>query len=212
MSGLFITFEGPDGAGKTTQIARISAWLHQLGVAHIRTREPGGTAISDKVRQLLLDPEHTEMADQTEVMLYAASRAQLVNEVIRPALDKGLMVLCDRYVDASLAYQAYGLGYAVEDVAAINQFATGGLQPKRTYLLDVPVEIGMGRVHQNRGVAPDRIEQKGSTYHESVRNGFLELAKQEPERIYHIDATQTADVVFSTIQSDMVQTFSLGGN
>lgn len=212
MSGFFITFEGPDGAGKTTQIERVSAWLTQRGRAHIRTREPGGTAISNKVRELLLNPAHDEMADQTEVMLYAASRAQLVNQVIRPALDDGQIVLCDRFVDASLAYQGYGLGYPVDQIAAINHFATGGLRPGRTYLLDVPVEVGLNRVHQRRSGELDRIEQKHTAYHVNVRNGFLAIAKREPERFYRIDATQSAEIVFSTIRSDMMQIFSLGGN
>lgn len=212
MSGLFITFEGPDGAGKTTQIDRVSAWLNRKGIAHVRTREPGGTAISDKVRELLLDPQHREMADQTEVLLYAASRAQLVNEVIRPALDEGRIVLCDRYVDASLAYQGYGLGFPVQQIASINRFATGGLLPHRTYLLDIPVEAGLNRVLQKRAGGPDRIEQKHIAYHTSVRNGFLAMAGEEPERFCRIDARQGETAVFSFILSDMKRTFSLGGN
>ncbi|MFS8578426.1 MAG: dTMP kinase, partial [Novibacillus thermophilus] len=126
MSGLFITFEGPDGAGKTTQLNRVAEWLEQQGFAFVRTREPGGTKISDSIRTLLLNPENSEMANETEVLLYAASRAQLVSEVILPALEDGKIVLCDRYVDASLAYQGYGLAYPVQQIAAINRFATTG--------------------------------------------------------------------------------------
>lgn len=212
VSGLFITFEGPDGAGKTTQIDRVSAWLNREGLSHIRAREPGGTTISDKIRNLLLDPAYSEMADQTEVLLYASSRAQLVNQVIRPALDSGHVVLCDRFVDASIAYQGYGLGYPPEQIAAINHFATGGLRPRRTYLLDVPVEVGLDRVHQKRTDGPDRIEQKNIAYHSGVRRGFLAIAEREPQRFIRIDATQSAESVFATIQADILQTFSLGGN
>lgn len=212
MSGLFITFEGPDGAGKTTQLNRVAEWLEQQGFAFVRTREPGGTKISDSIRTLLLNPENSEMANETEVLLYAASRAQLVSEVILPALEDGKIVLCDRYMDASLAYQGYGLGYPVQQIAAINRFATTGVQPDRTYLLDIPVEIGMRRVFQKRGSAPDRIELKDITYHKSVRKGFLTLAEKEPERFCLIDARQGEDAVFSVIQSDLKRHFSLGGN
>lgn len=210
--GLFISFEGPDGAGKTTQIARVSAWLTKNGLSHVRTREPGGTAISDKIRQLLLNPEHREMKDETEVLLYAASRAQMVNEVILPALNEGKIVLCDRYVDASLAYQGYGLGYSPQKIASINDFATKGLLPRRTYLLDVPVEVGLNRIRKQRTVTPDRIEQKHIAYHNDVRNGFLAILEREPERFCHIDATQSPERIFSIIQSDMMKILSLGGN
>lgn len=212
MSGLFITFEGPDGAGKTTQINRVCEWFDQQGVAYVRTREPGGTALSDKVRELLLNPDHSEMADESEVLLYAASRAQLVKEVIRPALDNGQIVLCDRYVDASLAYQGYGLGLPIEQIASINRFATKGILPHRTYLLDIPVEIGLNRIRHKRGTHPDRIEQKNLDYHMVVRNGFLTLAEQEPSRFCRIDARQGEHAIFSLIQSDLKRTFSLGGN
>lgn len=212
MNGLFITFEGPDGAGKTTQIHRVSEWLDQEDIPHICTREPGGTSISDQVRKLLLNPAHGEMADATEVLLYAASRAQLVNEVIRPALADGCHVLCDRFVDASLAYQGYGLGLPIAQIALINRFATGGLRPHRTYLLDVPVEVGLNRVLQERETEPDRIESKHIAYHTEVRNGFHILAEQEPERFYQIDARQEEKTVFSLIQSDLRRIFSLGGN
>lgn len=212
MNGLFITFEGPDGAGKTTQIHRISKWLDQEGIPHICTCEPGGTSISDHVRELLLNPMHSEMADATEVLLYAASRAQLVNEVIRPALREGCHVLCDRFVDASLAYQGYGLELPIEEIARINRFATGGLVPNRTYLLDIPVDMGLNRILKNRGTKPDRIEAKNSTYHDRVRSGFQILAEQQPERFYQIDARQAESTVFSLIQADLKRIFSLGGN
>ena len=135
-SQLFITFEGPDGGGKTTQISRLASYIKDLGYEVVLTREPGGTFISEKIRSLLLDPTNQELNRETEVLLYAASRAQHVREVIIPALNQGKVVLCDRFVDASIAYQGYGLGITLESITAINHFATGGLKPTRTYLLE----------------------------------------------------------------------------
>lgn len=203
MGGLLITFEGPDGAGKTTQINRVAQWLKSEGILTVQTREPGGTAIGDKIRQLLLNPAHGEMADQTEILLYAASRAQLVNEVIRKALKNDKVVLSDRFVDASLAYQGFGLGYGLEQIRLINRLATGGIRPHRTYLLDIPVEMGLRRVKEKRDGLPDRIEQKGYAYHLRVREGFLSLAKEEPDRFRVIDAREAEDTVFRHIQADL---------
>lgn len=200
MTGLFITFEGPDGAGKTTQVNAFVNKLRTMGHTVLQTREPGGTVISDKIRGLILDPEHTEMADTTEVLLYAASRAQHVRETILPALEKGKIVVCDRFVEASIAYQGYGLGINLEEVRAINQFATGGLVPDRTYLLDLPVAIGRERLQVRTGL--DRIEQKGAEYHERVRAGFREIACQHPQRIRVIDASKPVEEVAEEIFAD----------
>ncbi len=200
MTGIFITFEGPDGAGKTTQVKAFAERLTAQGYDVVLTREPGGTAISDKIRSLILDPAHKEMADITEVLLYAASRAQHVQEVIVPALQSGKLVVCDRFVDASIAYQGYGLGIAIDQVAAVNRLATGGLVPDRTYLLDVSVEEGRDRLQARTGL--DRIEQKGAPYHERVRAGFHELAARHPERIQLIHASKPADEVAEDIFAD----------
>ena len=206
MKGLFITFEGPDGSGKTTQMRRLVERLQAKGESVVVTREPGGTPIGDRIRELLLSPDHKEMEDQTEVLLYAASRAQHVREVIVPALEAGNIVVCDRFVDASIAYQGYGLGLKPGTVADINRFATGGLQPDRTYLLDVPVSVSRERLLLRAGAAGgtalDRIEQKESAYHERVREGFLLIASNEPQRVLRIDADQGVDDIAAIIEAD----------
>lgn len=201
MEGIFITFEGPDGSGKTTQLRRLADYLTDKGFDVITTREPGGTIISDQIRELVLNPNHKELQDQTEILLYAASRAQLVHETIIPALQAGKIVLCDRYIDASIAYQAYGLGKSRKIVEEINQFASSHLQPKRTYLLYVTPEVGMERL-KSRNNGLDRIEQKELEYHERVSNGFLQLADEYPERILKVNGDQNIDEVFEMIKND----------
>ncbi|WP_164988942.1 dTMP kinase [Fictibacillus sp. S7] len=204
MNGLFITIEGPDGSGKSTQIKKLAEFLQGNSVPFILTREPGGTAVSDRIRSLILDPAHPEMADETEVLLYAASRAQHVKEKIVPALQEGKLVLCDRFVDASVAYQAYGLGIPVEDVTRINRFATGGLKPDRSYLIDVAPEIGRQRmVSRYSGEGLDRIEQKELDYHERVRSGFQKIYEENMERFLLVDGNQTVDEVFDEIIKDI---------
>ncbi|WP_126424656.1 dTMP kinase [Brevibacillus marinus] len=200
MTGLFITFEGPDGAGKTTQVEAFARALRQQGYDVLVTREPGGTPLSDKIRALLLDPAHKEMADATEVLLYAAARAQHVQEKVIPALQSGRIVVCDRFVDASIAYQGYGLGLAVAEIVEINRFAAAGLQPDRTYLLDIPVSVGRLRLGQRERL--DRIEQKGEQYHQRVRNGFRQIAEQYPQRVRLIDANRSIEQVHAEIMAD----------
>jgi len=206
VKGLFITFEGPDGSGKTTQMRRLVERLQAKGEEVVVTREPGGTPIGDRIRELILSPDHKEMEDHTEVLLYAASRAQHVREVIVPALEAGNIVVCDRFVDASIAYQGYGLGMKPETVADINRFATGGLRPDRTYLLDVPVSVSRERLLRRAGAAGgaalDRIEQKESAYHERVREGFLLIANNEPHRVLRVDANQGVDDIAAIIEAD----------
>lgn len=206
MKGCFITLEGPEAGGKSTQVSRIREFLEEEGIRYTITREPGGTWIGDRLRELLLDPE-SRLASKTEILLYAASRAQLVNEVIRPALHRGEVVICDRFVDSSIAYQAYGVVGNVEEVANINKMATDGLLPDRTYLLDLPVAIAQQRLLK-RGSNPDRIEQRSALYHERVRQGYLTLARSEPDRIMIIDANQTESDVFSVIKRDLLQLIS----
>ncbi|MDQ0190185.1 dTMP kinase [Alicyclobacillus cycloheptanicus] len=193
---MFITFEGIDGAGKSTQIRRLQRRLEASGLQVVCTREPGGTIIGDEVRRLLLDAGSKTMAHETEVLLYAASRAQLLHEVIRPALASGQVVLCDRYVDASIAYQGAGLGVGIDIVARINAFATRGLRPNCTFLFDLPVPESRQRVQKSRGeVRPDRIEQRDDAYFHCVRDAFLRIAENEPERVVVLDATQPPDVL-----------------
>lgn len=207
MKGVFITFEGPDGAGKTTQIKSLAQALKRGGHDVIVTREPGGTAISDHIRSLLLSTDYGEMADQTEVLLYAASRAQHVHDIIKPALWNGRIILCDRFVDASIAYQAYGLGVDETIVRQINAYASGGIRPHRTYMLDISVEESRRRLHHRalqHGEAQmlDRIEQKEAAYHERVRQGFLTIAAQEQDRVLLLDANREFDAIEQDIMLD----------
>ena len=212
LKGLFITFEGPDGAGKTSQLQLLASYIRTLGYDLVTTREPGGTKISDKIRSLLLDPAHTELTDQTEILLYAASRAQLVHELILPSLEQGKIVLCDRFIDASIAYQAYGLGKSKEMVEQINAFASSHLTPNRTYLLNLSPEAGRIRLEQRKhkefGNDLDRIEQKNIEYHQRVYDGFQQLAKEHQERIKIIDAHKSIEAIAKEVQQDFQQLIS----
>jgi dTMP kinase len=212
VKGLFITFEGPDGSGKTTQLKKLAAELEDAGYAVTVTREPGGTSISDKIRTIILSPDNAEMVDQAEVLLYAASRAQHVHEKIIPALEANQIVLCDRFIDASVAYQAFGLGIREDEVRAINQFASSGLQPNRTYMLDVPVEVSQQRLQQraNHSDHPelDRIELKNADYHNRVRKAFLRIAQAEQHRVCLVRADRSEDQIFSDIRNDFFRVYT----
>lgn len=203
MRGVFITFEGPDGAGKSTQVRLLAARIREAGRLCTVTREPGGTPISDRIRGILLDPESRDMDARTEVLLYAASRAQLVRQVILPELERGAVVISDRYVDASLAYQGE-LGLDREQIRRLNEWATGGLMPDRTYVLDVPAEVGLARVRQagrREFGGVDRIERRGAAYHEAVRRWFLQQARTS-SRYVLVDGSQPADAVAERIWRD----------
>lgn len=194
--GYFISLEGPDGAGKTTQLARLAASVQAMGLPVICAREPGGTALGDAVRAILLDPVYREMTAFAEVFLYAAARAQLHQEVIRPALRRREVVLCDRYLDSSLAYQAYGGGVDEDFVLEVNLKATERQLPNHTFLLDLSPEIGLAR---RAGYSRDRIELKSREFHRRVREGFLSLSARFPERITVVDASLTEDEVAAFI-------------
>jgi dTMP kinase len=197
---LFITFEGPEGCGKTTQMRLLATHLRQQGRDVLTTREPGGTRIGDRVRAILLDPEHTEMQPPTEFLLFSAARAQHVAEVIRPHLAKGGLVLCDRYADSSLAYQGYGHRQDLAVLRTITGFATGDLAPDLTFYLDVPVSLGLRRKAGGRGDAWNRMEQKEVAYHERVRAGYLAMASGEPDRWVVIDASGKVNAVQAAIR------------
>lgn len=185
-TGLFVSFEGPEGAGKSTQIAHLIRRLDGLNLPRTVTREPGGTPLGSRVREVLLDPELT-IDPLPEFLLYSASRAQLVANVIRPALGRGEVVVCDRYADSSLAYQGFGRGLDAELLRDITAAATGGLWPHLTVLLDLDPQLGLERAAR-RG-QPDRLERADLAFHQRLRQGFLELADADPERFLVLDAT-----------------------
>lgn len=197
----FISFEGVDGCGKSTVMDQMSGWLQAEGIPHIRTREPGGTALGEKIRALLLDPSHGDMHPQAEVLLYTASRAQLAAQVIQPALADGRWVLSDRYTDATLAYQGYGRGMDLAALRRIQEWATGGLQPHHTVLLDCDLRVAFQRMEAREG-APDRMEQEQESFHRRVREGYLQLAGAEPERFFILDAGKPLEEVLDGFRDD----------
>jgi dTMP kinase len=194
----FITFEGIEGSGKSTQLRRLALWL---GARAVLTREPGGTAIGRGVREVLLDPANRAMSPMAELLLYFADRAQNVAEVIRPALADGRVVLCDRHVESSLAYQGYGRGLPLEAIRQLAALATGGLRPDLIVLVDVPVATGLARV--GRRGAQDRLESEVVEFHERVREGFAALMAEEPARWLRLDGTPHEDAVFATLRREL---------
>ena len=198
---LLITFEGPDGSGKTTQARLLVEYLQARGYPVIYTREPGGTEISEQIRQVILSTRNKAMQREAEVLLFSAARAQIVAELIRPALAADKIVICDRYADSTMAYQGYGLGLDLDALRAITRFATGGLVPALTFYVDVPAEIGLARRHRGE---TNRLDQKDVAYHARVRNGYLELARAEPQRFVVIDGTRTIDAVQQEIRARML--------
>lgn len=184
--GKFITFEGPEGCGKSTQIKLLSEALIKQGRLVLTTREPGGTDVGEEIRKILMDPEYVELTDLTEVFLYEAARAQLVNEVIIPALDSGHIVLCDRFSESTLAYQGYGGKISVEWIQKIDQMARGGLSPDLTLFIDVDPEVGLKRARASEKEI-DRLEEKDLEYHKRVYQGYVELTKKSPDRIKVVD-------------------------
>lgn len=196
--GLFITIEGPDGAGKSTQIIFVREFLEEKGYEVLLTREPGGTIIGEKIRDLILDKDHQEMSDVTEALLYAASRAQHVAELIIPAINGGKVVLCDRFVDSSIAYQGKGRGLGLESIRDINDFATIGLKPDLTIFLDIDPEIGLKRIKATKEL--DRLEQEKLDFHRKVYEGYMELINMYPERIKVISANQSIEEISKEIE------------
>ncbi|PKO23913.1 MAG: dTMP kinase [Chloroflexi bacterium HGW-Chloroflexi-1] len=198
--GLFITFEGPEGSGKTTQIHQLAAWLGAIGRDVLTTREPGGTRLGDAVRRLLLDPHHTEMRPETEILLFSAARAQIVGEVIRPHLARGGVVLCDRFADSTLAYQGYGRRLDLNTLRMITAFATGDLAPDLTICLDLPALEGLRRKQGCDQGEWNRMEREKLEFHERVRQGYLSLAAAEPARWLVLDALRPVEEIQNEIR------------
>lgn len=203
MRGLFITIEGSDGSGKTTQIELLKEKFEKAGQEIIVTREPGGTDISEKIRTLILDKENTKMAYITEAMLYAAARAQLVEEVIRPAVESGKVVISDRFVDSSLVYQGIARGLGIEKVAQINSYALGNLNPDITFFMDLSPAKAMERKIKQAEL--DRIESEKMDFHNMVYEGYKEIAKIYKDRIVIIDASKTISEIHSDICNKIEQ-------
>ena len=193
MNGLFITMEGVDGSGKSLQAKRLFDHLTARGFNVIITREPGGTKISEQIREMIIDKSNTGMAPLTEAFLYAASRAQIVAELIRPALLDGKIVICDRFLDSSIAYQGYARGIGPENVDIINSYATSGLKPDITFLFDIEPEASLLRKRQM--AIPDRLESEALDFHHKVYYGYKALAEKHPERISIIDASLPPDAI-----------------
>lgn len=198
-NGTLISFEGPEGAGKSSILEAILPLLEEKGIPYITTREPGGVDIAEKIRQVILDPDHTSMDAKTELLLYIASRRQHLVERVLPALAAGKVVLMDRFIDSSVAYQGYGRGLSVEDIEWLNQFATDGLKPDLTLYFDLDVEEGLARIARNQEREVNRLDLEGLELHYKVRKGYLALAEKEPERIAKIDASQTFEAVLADV-------------
>lgn len=195
--GVFLTMEGPDGAGKSTQIELLRDYLSRKGYDIIVCREPGGTKISEAIRQVILNKDFTEMSHMTELLLYTAARAQLMEEVIRPALKEGKVVICDRFVESSAVYQGIARGMGIELVYEINQYAIGDTLPDLTIMIDLDAKTGISRKKEQAEL--DRMEREALDFHEKVVNGYREIAALHPERIYKVDGHQTIEEIHKKI-------------
>lgn len=196
---MFITIEGPEGSGKSSQLPELAEYLESRGFEVVKTREPGGTKIGDQIREVLMRMDNTELHPRTEILLFLAARAQLVEEVIKPSLEQKRIVLCDRFGDSTLAYQGYGHGFALENLRSLLDFATGGLKPDLTILLDVDIMTGLKRKKAKEEW--NRLDAFELSFHERVRAGYYLLAEHEPERWKIIDGSQAPDLVQAQIRT-----------
>ena len=203
--GLLVTFEGPDGSGKTTQIELLKNYLNEKGIEVIKTREPGGTEISEKIREIVLDNKNSKMCDMCEALLYAASRAQLVSEVIKPALEQGKTVICDRFVESSMIYQGIGRNLGVDRIKGINEAALDGLKADLTIMLTIPYEEGLKRKVNQRAL--DRLENSGDEFHKKVFYGYIEIANKY-DNIKVVDANRCIEEIHKDIVNIMESALS----
>jgi len=200
--GKFITFEGSEGSGKSTQIARLTSYLQGLGREVVTTREPGGTEIGEQIRNIIVhNAKGDEMCPETELLLFTAARAQVVREVIAPALSRGAVVLSDRFLDSSTVYQGIARDLATDPVRSINQFAVGGIMPQLTILIDIPTEVSLTRVRARASNLPDRMEREGPLFYNKIREGYLQLARAHPQRIVVADGTLPLDALELVIRT-----------
>lgn len=209
MSGIFITLEGPDGSGKSTVVESLSEYFNNRKIDYIFTREPGGTDIGEDIRNIILDNKNTLMSPRTEALLYAASRSQHVHEKIKPALQAGKVVLCERFVLSSLVYQGIGRGLGVGDVKAINDFGIEGLKPDLTLFFNIDPIVSLKRKRVGDNV--DRLEMEGAGFHREVYKGYLELINMYPENIVVIDASKSAEKVFEQVKKEVENKLKKGG-
>lgn len=203
-AGKLISFEGSEGSGKSTQIARLAEHLQKSGREVVATREPGGTEIGEQIRNIIVhNSKGDEMCPETELLLFTAARAQVVREVIAPALLRGAVVLTDRYLDSSTVYQGIARNLAPGPVNSINQFAVGNVMPDLTIVIDVPTEVSLQRIRQRASDLPDRMERENITFYTKVREGYLLLAKEWPQRVVVLDGTETPDVIEKKIWAEV---------
>jgi dTMP kinase len=194
--GIFITIEGPEGAGKSTIINMVATQLESEGYPVLQTREPGGIDISEQIRRVILAPENTAMDSRTEALLYAAARRQHLIEKVKPALERGAVILCDRFIDSSLAYQGFARGLGIDEVLTINQFAIENMMPKLTLYFDIEPEKGLERINRHKGREVNRLDLETIEFHQKVRDGYHQLMMRFPERICQIDASAALDSVY----------------
>jgi dTMP kinase len=208
--GKLISFEGSEGSGKSTQIARLAEHLQKIGRDVLATREPGGTEIGEQIRSIIVhNSKGDEMCPETELLLFTAARAQLVREVIAPALLRGAIVLSDRYLDSSTVYQGIARNLAPDPVNQINRFAVGTVMPDLTVVIDVPTDVSLARIRQRASDLPDRMERENIEFYRKVREGYLLLARQWPERVVVIDGTQPPDVIEKEVWASVQQRLGL---
>lgn len=196
---MFISLEGPEGSGKSSQLPALAEYIESLGFSVVKTREPGGTKIGDQIREVLVRMDNEELHPRTEILLFLAARAQLVEEVIKPSLAEGKVILCDRFGDSTLAYQGYGHGLDLDKLRAMLQFATNGLKPNLTILLDVDILTGLKRKKAKEEW--NRLDAYEASFHERVRKGYHQLAEEEPARWQIVDASQSAEFVQSQLRT-----------
>ena len=203
-NGFFVTFEGPEGSGKSTQVQKLARELSIRSIPCLFTREPGGTSIADRIRSILLSNSTKELSSRAELLMLEAARADHVDKVIKPALKEGKLVICDRFTDSSVAYQGGGRGIDEDFIASLNEFATGGLEPKLTLIFDIEPEEGLRRAGRQGALQLDRLESEALDFHRRVRSSYIRLAQNRPDRYYLIDASCSVDEVAQKVLSTIL--------